>query len=79
MNTSRDKSDFSKQKPNIKTYSMNDSLLNRILKDKLKREITKNQQFQDSLTSKASNEKNLNISSRNIQDCLNNNLSRICN
>ena len=60
MNPSKDKFDNNNKKNSTTIHSMNDSLFNRILKDKLKRENITN--LQDSLTSKASNDKNLNLS-----------------
>ena len=72
MNPSKDKFDNNNKKNSTTIHSMNDSLFNRILKDKLKRENITN--LQDSLTSKASNDKNLNLSSRNNNDSINKNI-----
>jgi hypothetical protein len=76
MNTSRDKAELPRPKHKGKTNSMNDSLLNRILKDKVKREQKTNHN-QDSILSKTSNDKKpLNLStsrvnSNEVKDCAN--------
>jgi hypothetical protein len=64
MNSSIENVEKQRPKHNGKINSMNDGLLKKIMKDKIKKEINTSH-FHDSLTSKASNDKNLNFTSRN--------------